>query len=145
MSTLATFFKGSDTRFGVFYPTDYLVAIYRNEEEAAKARRVLFEAGMSDEDVVAVPGEDVVHFAQEHMKKDGVWGLLMTKLSQVFDTEASYAETDLDRAAHGAAFLAVYCPKEPVKNAVWKLLEPTHPWTARHYSIGGIEHLAGEC
>jgi len=30
------------------------------------------------------------------------------------------------------------------KVAAWKCLEPTHPMVARYYSLGGIEHLAGE-
>lgn len=144
MSTLSMFFKGSDTRFGVFYPTDYLVATYRDDESAAQAKRVLFGHNLSDEDVVAVPGTEVVQFAQEHLQKDGLWGLLMTKLSQAFDTEAGYAVIDLDRAKEGAAFLAVYCPTENAKNKVWSWLAPTNPWAARHYSTGGIEHLVGE-
>jgi hypothetical protein len=47
-------------------------------------------------------------------------------------------------ARQGAAFLAVYCPTEEAKIAVWKCLEPACPVVARYYSLGGIEHLSGE-
>jgi len=40
--------------------------------------------------------------------------------------------------------LAVHCPDERTKKAAWRLIAPTDPLVARHYSIGGIEHLAGE-
>jgi hypothetical protein len=36
MSQLATFFNGSDTRLGVFYPEHFLIAIFPDVEQAMK-------------------------------------------------------------------------------------------------------------
>ena len=47
-------------------------------------------------------------------------------------------------AKQGAAVLAVHCPDERTRKTAWRLIAPTDPLTARHYSIGGIEHLAGK-
>jgi hypothetical protein len=73
-----------------------------------------------------------------------VFGYLMRIVSHFLHTEAVYTDHDLIYAKQGAAVLAVHCPDERTKNAVWRLIAPTDPLVARHYSISGIEHLAGE-
>jgi hypothetical protein len=143
-SRLSTFFKDADTEFGVFYPKHYLLAIFSNLADADSVREELNYAGRVDEDVISVSGEEVVHFAEDHLVQDGLWGVLMTELSRMFGTEALYAEKDLAAAKNGAAFVAVHCPTERIKTEAWKLLEPRRPLAARYYSLGAIEHLAGE-
>lgn len=144
MSRLSTFFKDSDTEFGIFYPKHYLLAVFPNLADADRAKQELNHAGRVDEDVISVSGEEVVHFAEDHLLEDGLWGLLMTELSRMIGTEALYADKDLAAAKQGAAFLAVHCPTEKIKIDAWKFLKPRHPLVARYYSFGGIEHLAGE-
>ncbi len=144
MSRLTTFFHDADTKLGIFYPKHYLLSAYSTFEDAEHARKDLKSAGLRDDDVISVPGEEVVRFAEEHLLKDGLWGVLMTELSRAIGTEAAYADKDLAAAKKGAAFVAVHCRTEDAKRAVWKVLEPTHPLTARYYSAAGIEHLAGD-
>ncbi len=144
MSRLSRFFKSGDTEFGVFYPKHYLLAIFPNLAEADRAKQELSIVGRVDEDVISASGEEVVQFADEHLAKDGVWGMLMTELSRAIGTEAAYAEKDLEAAKQGAAFVAVHCPDEKAKTDAWKVLEPRKPLAARYYSFGGIEHLTGE-
>ena len=144
MSRLSTFFKDGDVEFGVFYPKHCLLAVFDNLAEADRAREALTRAGRVRDDVISVSGDEVVRFAEDHLLKDGLWGVMMTELSRMFGTEAVYADKDLAAAKKGAAFLAVQCSTEAVKTEVWKSLEPRHPLVARYYSFGGIEHLAGE-
>jgi len=144
MSKLAEFFQGSDTHLGVFYPKHYLLAVFPSLREAQEAARRLLLAGRPSADVIAVPGEDVVELMEEHHKKDGLWGLLMTEVSRMIDTEAVYADEDLKIAKEGAAFLAVRCSSETAKSRVWSKLQSAHPLIARYYGSTGIEHLVGE-
>jgi hypothetical protein len=144
MSRLSTFFKDADTEFGVFYPKHYLLAVFPNFADADCAKGKLSSAGCLDEDVISVPGEEVVSFAEDHLLKDGLWGVMMTELSRTFGTEAVYADNDLAAAKKGAAFVAVHCLTDEAKSEAWKILEPTHPLVARYYSFGGIEHFAGK-
>lgn len=144
MSRLSIFFKDADTAFGVFYPKHYLLALFPNFARADEAKDQLNRSGRVDEDVISVSGEEVVQFAEEHLSKDGLWGLLMTELSRVIGTEAGYADSDLAAAKNGAGFVAVHCPTEAIKTEAWKVLEPMHPLVARYYSSGGIEHMVGE-
>jgi hypothetical protein len=143
MSRLSTFFKKSDTEFGVFYPKHYLLAVFPDLAEANGANAKLNRSGHFH-DIISVPGEEVVRFAEDHLLEDGLWGAMMTELSRTFGTEAIYADKDLAVAKKGAAFVAVHCPSDAAKNEAWKILEPTHPLVARYYSFGGIEHFVGE-
>jgi len=143
-STLATFFKGSDTQFGIFYPTDYLVAIFPDIAIARRAEHALGFGGFLDDDVITVPGEEVVRFAEEHLQNSSLWGMLMQQLSRMFATEEIYADFDLKLAREGAAFLAVLCPTEKRKDEAWEIIEPFGPTKARHYALGSIEHFRGE-
>jgi hypothetical protein len=144
MTTLTSFFKGSDTEFGIFYPKDYLIAIFADMTEAEHAVQLLRDHGFMEEDVIAVPGAEVVQSAEEIRKKDGLWGTLMQQLSRFIGTEERYTDHDLKLAARGAAFVAVYCPSEKSKNLAWEDLKPAEPLIARHYTTLGIEHLRGE-
>jgi hypothetical protein len=143
-STLATFFKGSDTQFGIFYPTDYLVAIFPDVAIARRAEHALGLGGFLDEDVIAAPGEEIVRFAEEHLQNSSLWGMLMRQLSRIFATEEVYADYDLILARQGAAFLAAYCPTEKRKDEAWEIIEHFDPIKARHYELGCVEHLRGE-
>ena len=143
-STLTAYFDGSDTQFGIFYPHHHLVAVFASLAEATRARKTLVDSGHSGADCITAGGEEVVRFAEEHLQKEGLWGLLMTQLSRAIDTEATYADQDLEMARQGSAFLAVRCINDQAKNSAWECLEPSKPLVARYYSFGGIEHLAGK-
>jgi hypothetical protein len=144
MSRLAAFFKGADTRLGVFYPDHALIAIFTNIKGAQNAKGKLSGAGFSDDEALVAPGSDLIDLVDEESARSGVLGYLMKTVSHFFHTEAVYTDHDLMYAKQGAAVLAVHCPDERTKNAVWRLIAPTDPLVARHYSICGIEHLAGE-
>jgi hypothetical protein len=144
ISRLSTFFHAADTQFGIFYPKHHLLAVFPNLQDAYQAKKALLDSGEPKEDSIAVAGEEVLAFAQEYLWKEGLWGVFMTELSRAIGTEAVYADKDLEMARQGAAFLAVHCPTEDAKTAAWKSLEPACPVAARYYSLGGIEHLAGD-
>jgi len=144
MSLIEGFFHGADTELGIFYPRNYLLAVFKDWAAATKAAEIVLAHGFSPEHVVATPGQDVVRHAAEHFDHDGTAGFLMRALSRLIGTEAVYADRDLEMAAKGAAFLAVYCPTEAQKRKAWEAIQGCSPVAARHYALTGIEHLAGE-
>lgn len=144
MDTLTTFFKGKDTKFGIFYPTDYTVAVFHNMKAAEQAEHALGFAGFSEEDVIAVPGPEVVKFYDEHLEDTGLLQLLMQQLSRLFATEEVYLDHDVKLAKKGAAFVAVYTPNPARAKEAWDALKPCEPIAARRYALDGVEHLTGE-
>lgn len=139
MTRLTAFFPAADNMFGVFYPKHYLLAVYPDEAAARAAGEELREAGWSEESLLTASGDEVLQFAEEHLEKGGLSGLLMAELSRLIGTEAAYAEDDLRAAREGAGFLAVHCPSTETKEEAWRVLAPTRPLAARHYSGQAIE------
>ncbi len=82
MSQLAAFFKGSDTRLGVFYPEHSLIAIFSNFERARSAKANLSRAGFSDDEALAVSGSDLVDLIHEESAKAGLFGYVMREFSR---------------------------------------------------------------
>ena len=144
MSQLAEFFRGSETQMGIFAPRGYVVALFPDLSGAVKAERNLLDAGFSPDEVIAVPGRDVVVLVKEHAGHSGVGTLLMQGLSRMFETEEVYADHDFKLASEGAGFLAVHAAGDARKHQAWKLIEPADPIVARHYSLTGVEHFKGE-
>ena len=144
MNALERFFHGADTRLGIFYPKDYLFAAFPSLDTAERVRLELAGSGFRDDDVVVVPGEEVMRHAAEHWLGHGLRGRLMMELSRLIDTEESYADYDVRLALEGAGFVAVYCPGEEIKHKAWRHLSAYNPIAARHYEFAGIDHLKGE-
>jgi len=144
VSVLAEFFRGSDTQMGIFAPRGYLIALFPDLSGAAMAQRRLLDVGFPQDEVIAVPGDDVVNFAREHAEHSGLGTLLMQALSRMFETEEVYADHDLKLASRGAGFLAVHAASDIKKQAAWTIIQPLDPIVARHYTNIGVEHLKGE-
>jgi hypothetical protein len=141
MSLLTKFFKESDTQLGIFYPSHYLVAVFRDLEKSRQAAQKLRFAGFAEDEVIAVAGPDFLDLAKE---ENGLGSFLMQALSRFFSTEQVSHDSDLEMAQHGAAFVAVHCPTEENKKEAWNVLQPQAPLAARYYANCGMEHLAGD-
>jgi hypothetical protein len=141
MSVLTNFFKGSDTKLGVFYPEHYLVAVFRNPRTAAHAVKKLWDAGFERSDAIATDGRAVIELEKE---ETGLAAFVMQAMSRFFSTEQLFTDHDLKHARHGAGFLAVHCPTEDLKQTAWDLVKTLDPLDARYYGAVGIEHLAGD-
>jgi hypothetical protein len=141
MSQLASFFKESDTRLGVFYPKNYIIATFGSIDRANQAAAKLRGAGFCSDEVLAVPGDDFIELMKEETTPGSV---VMNAVSRFIDTEANYSDRDLRDAACGAAILAVYAPDQAAKKSALGLIRPAEPIRARYYALSGVEHLVGE-
>jgi hypothetical protein len=141
MKDLMHYLPEADNPFGVFYPKQHLLAVYPGRASAQAAAAELAANGWSKDEMLLATGEEVLQYAEAHIEKGGFWGLLMAELSRLIGTEAAYAEDDLAAARAGAGFLLVHCSTPEAKEEAWRMLRPTAPDTARHYTAEGIETL----
>ncbi len=141
MNELEDYFKTSGMKFGVFYPTHQLIAVFRHPSDAEAAVHQLWNAGFASSDAIAADGKAVLEFDKDEIS---LAGFVMQALSRFFATEQEFADQDLKDARHGAGFLAVRCPTDDLKNTAWSLIKPEKPIDARYYARLGIEHLAGD-
>ena len=105
MSTVSGFFKESDTKFGVFYPKNYIVGIFTSYNAAKQGRETLLEAGYAQSDILVLTGPELLEMADEIRNQSGLWSRLTAEISRVVGTEELYLDDDLEHAKSGAAFL----------------------------------------
>jgi hypothetical protein len=141
MNKLEEYFKTSGTKMGVFYPTHHLIAVFQNLAGAESAVHKVWDAGFSTSDAISADGKTVLEFDEAEID---LVRFVMRAMSRFFATEQVFEDQDLEDAQQGAGFLAVRCPTDDLKNAAWSVIEPEGPLVARYYSVGGIEHLAGD-
>jgi len=140
-STLRKFFNLSDTAFGIFYPKRFIVASLPSFDSAKSAEKALLDASFTSDEVVAVTGAEMLLFFEELRLRAGLWGGLMEALSRALGTEATFVVQDSEQARAGAAFLAVYDPRESETEYICKLVAPWRPISMRRYAIGSIASL----
>ena len=138
---LFAFFKGAKTSMGVFYPWKYVIATFPSFEPAKAAGDALRQAGLGADELMAVPGEEMLKFFDQLRTETSLFGSLMEGLSRVFATEAAFVEADIRRAREGAGFLAIYHPDEADTQRLRELLTPLEPVSMHWYRRGCIESL----
>ena len=141
MSELAQLFKEQETRMGVFYPTGYVIAVFRSFDQATSAQQVLYRAGYKKDDVRAVPGSDVLDYFHELRDHTGIWGLLMTEFSRAIDTEASFQDKDITAAKRGAGFVVIRSETEEEAERIRGFLAGSGAMAMQWYGPGSVHSL----
>jgi hypothetical protein len=134
-------FKGRDTSWGVFYPTNHILAIIDSFETAQRAKEIMLSAGYSEDEVDAVPSDYVIADIQKGIKNANLLNRVKQRISRAIGHEACYWEGDLKLAEQGAGFLAVYCPTDHEAERVLRLLRPLKPKVVRRYERFVIDEL----
>ena len=140
-SALWNFFSTSDTSFGIFYPKQHIVAIFRTFEVAQAALAGLLTAGFSEEEMQAAPGSEMLKFFTELRLQAGLWADLMASLSRSLGTEEVFVENYIRLGREGAGFFAVYSPLEIESERICELLESFRPIVMQRYLSSGIQSL----
>jgi hypothetical protein len=138
-STLRKFFTVSDTSFGIFYPKRLIVASLPSFDSAKGAERALLDAGFTPDEVIASAGVEMLQFFEDLRRRAGLWGGLMEALSLALGTEATFVVQDSEEARAGAAFLAIFDPREAETEHICRLVAPWRPISMRRYATGSIE------
>jgi hypothetical protein len=134
-------FKGRDTSWGIFYPTDHIIAIFDSFDTAKRAKEIMRSAGYSEEEADAVPSDYVKADIEKGIKDTTLLTRVRQQISKAMGTEAEYWEEDLRFAKQGAGFLAVRCASGSEANRVLRLLQPENPKKMRRYGRSSIEEL----
>lgn len=91
------------TSFGIFYPIGYLVAAFRNKEDAQQVQRDLVTGGYVPDDCILRTGEEVAASAQRNLDENTGFLARLGKSDEA-------VQVHLDAAKQGAAFLRIYAP-----------------------------------
>ena len=134
-------FKGHDTRFGIFYPTNFIIAVFDSYETAKRASEIMLSAGYSEDEVDAVPSEYIIADIEKGTKNATLIKRVQQRITRHFGSDATFWADDLKWAQQGAGFLAVYCPTEHEAHRVVRLLASDKPMSMRRYERFVVEDL----
>ena len=141
MAILTSFFKGSDSTLGVFYPTDYIIAVFPTFASAEAAAHALRGAGLGEDEVLALRASEILRYFKEFRAHSGVWAGIMSVLSRAFGTEQVFADDDVQSARAGEGFVAIYSPGEAEAHRIKDLVLPFGPKAMHWYHTAGVECL----
>jgi hypothetical protein len=141
MNEIGALFDHRETRLGVFYPTGYIIAIFRSFDLAHSAHETLQHAGFTDEESHPARASEVLDYFDQLTEETGVWGRLMTEFSRVIDTEAAFVDNDIRQARRGAGFLFVRCAHDQESEHIRSLVLPARPLSMQWYTAGGVQSM----
>lgn len=134
-------YKRGRTSFGIFYPTDYITAVFDSYEIAQRGEQIMLSAGYAEDEVHAFTPKYVMERFEEGTRNASFMKRVEHRLTSHFGSDASYWTADLERAKQGAGFLVVYCPTDHEAERVLRLLKSENPKTMRRYHRFVIEEL----
>jgi len=138
---LHSFFHGGDVKFGVFYPTKHVVAVFHSFKEAEAAASALSMAGFQLWEVIAVPGVEVRRFLEELREHHTLWSALMMELSRIIDTEACLVDDYARWARLGAGFLIARSGTVEEAEGIFERVKPLNPMAVHWFMPGYIRHM----
>lgn len=143
MTRLSGFFDSAHTSVGsTFYPTDFVFSAFPSFAAAKAAKRALLAAGFPEDGMIAVDGRETLEFFHEQRETEGVWGEWVRKLSRFMDTEAKFADENIERAKEGAGFVAIHTSSHAESNRIAEIVRPFAPESMERYMTSGVQSLA---
>lgn len=134
------FFKQSDTSFGTFYPTHYIVAGYESLGDAQAAEQAFADSGVDVGDVRAASGDFVVNQLEAHREANWLQRAA-AHLADFAGTEAGFLADDAELARKGGAFLFLFAPNELRVEQARDVFSRHRPSYARRYLRAAIERI----
>ncbi len=138
---LHSFFHGGDVKFGVFYPTKHVVAVFPSIKDAEAAASALSMAGFQLWEVIAVPGIEVQRFLKEIREHHTLWSALMMEFSRIIDTEANLVDDYARWARLGAGFLIARSGTVEEAEGIFERVKPLNPIALHWFMPGYIRHM----
>ena len=125
--------KDGATSFGSFYPRHYVLAVFKSDTEAAAAGAALRAAGFVGDDVIVASGSDVAEHDAAVRATQGVLAKLGEKWSRLYTDDAVVADTLMEYAKQGAAFVLAYAPEDVATTRAADVLRPLNAMVLRKY------------
>lgn len=138
---LDAFFHGGDVKFGVFYPTKHVVAVFPSIKAAEAGAKALSLSGFELWEVIAVPGIEVRRFLEEIREHHTLWSALMSEFSRIIDTEANLVDDYARWARLGAGFLIARSATVEEAEGIFERVKPLDPLAVHWFMPGYIRHM----
>jgi hypothetical protein len=133
--------RGDETSFGVFYPKDYLLAVFTDPRAADRAAAALEVAGFLDDDVLVLGSDEVLGWHGRFTTDTGLVGRFKEFAAKHFPGTGAKLDDVIDHARVGHTFLLVYAPEPSHIERAATAIRPAHPALLRKYGAVTITDL----
>jgi hypothetical protein len=140
ISAQSFFTQASHSPFSIFYPTHYIVAIFRSYVVAQDALDALRAEGYQEESLM-LSGNEFISFSDEIHQHASLWGQLVSRFSRIIGSEELLLDIDLQNARLGGTFLAIHSPNSATTKQIREIVEPFWPVSMHHYSPLAVERI----
>jgi hypothetical protein len=123
-----------------FSAAGYLVVLFRDPEEAERARADLLERGVPDQDLRLYPASETLAIASRLQQERSI--LAKAVAAVVADRPAR--ERYLGNARAGGSALWIYAPTTDRADRLVGLLADCHYLSMRYYGEDGVEDIEGD-
>lgn len=137
--------KTGDSADSIFYPTDYVIAAFEEQQLIEGARDALKHAGFAENDLIVLDAAQMRSLKREkqqdekHNPLDAVKSLL-----SVMGDDSNFAEQYIELADRGFSFLLAYAPDEERTARASDLIKSFKPQRARKYTSMTVVDLYPE-
>ena len=133
--------KGGETSFGVFYPKDYVLAVFADPAKGDRAAAALEVAGFDPSDVLVAGSDEVLARHRELTADLGLVGRLKQFVSRHFGDEAEMLGDVVAHARQGHAFVLAYAPDGDRAVRAAAAVRPLGPVILRKYGAFTLTDL----
>lgn len=131
-------FKSGGTSFGIFYPTGYVLSVFRSPADAERAVAALHAAGFTDDDMVVASGPEVVEYSHELRGDSRLLVRIERFVSHRYGDESIEEDDLVELAEEGSAFIATYCPDNAATRRAAETARAFAPLV--HRKFDGLTH-----
>ena len=134
--------RGDDASFGVFYPKDYVLAVFTDPRAAERAAAALEVAGFLDDDVLVVGSDEVLGWHGRFTTDNGLVGRFKEFVAKHFPGDSRKLDDVIDHARVGHTFVLAYAPDGARTARAADAIRPVHPTLLQKYNAVSISDLA---
>jgi len=134
--------KTGDSAEGIFYPTDYVIAAFENQQALNGARSALSHAGFAENDLITLDAQQMRSLSREEKRDESSNPFKAVKLfvSNLGD-DSNFAQQYQELAERGFSFLLAYAPDDDKTARVTELIKQFNPQRARKYASMTVTDL----
>jgi hypothetical protein len=134
--------RGDDTSFGVFYPKDYVLAVFNDPTAGERAAAALEVAGFLDHDALVIGSDEVLGWHGAFHADAGLVDRFRRFMATHFAGTSEKLADVVDHARVGHTFVLAYAPDDGATERAARALRPTHPRLLRKFNALTIDELA---
>ena len=134
--------QGDETAFGVFYPKDYVLAVFNDAAAGERAAAALEVAGFLDNDALLLGSDEVLGWHHAFHADAGLVDRFRRFVAEHFKGTPERVADVVNHARVGHTFVLAYAPDATRTERAASALRAAHPRLLRKFDAFTVADLA---